>query len=85
MEVLSSGIPKSETAEVECTGNGSGFNGCGAKLEIDKGDIFIAGSGMDSTGDVPCIKCPECNATTIVDDIRNLTNAAWKQWRDSNL
>ncbi|KKP37636.1 MAG: hypothetical protein UR28_C0028G0004 [Candidatus Peregrinibacteria bacterium GW2011_GWF2_33_10] len=84
MEVLFPGTKKPSTIDVKCSGNGSGSNGCGSTLRINENDIFIAGSGMDSTGDEPCIKCPECKAITIIQNEQQLTRVAWQKWSDKS-
>lgn len=56
--------------EVRCTGAGNGGCGCGARLLVERGDIYLThsydyGGGHDI---YYTIRCPECNVETDIDD-----------------
>lgn len=55
--------------EVRCTGAGNGGCGCGAKLLVERGDIYLThsydyGGGHDI---YYTIRCPECSVETDLD------------------
>lgn len=54
---------------VKCTGDGNGGCGCGAKLLVERGDIYLThsydyGGGHDI---FYTIRCPICNVETDMD------------------
>lgn len=56
--------------EVRCTGAGNGGCGCGARLLVERGDIYLThsydyGGGHDI---YYTIRCPECNVETDIDE-----------------
>lgn len=67
MKVLEKG--KGWGIEVICTGKGNGGGGCGAKLLVERGDIYLThsydyGGGHDVY--YTC-RCPECGVETDID------------------
>ncbi|MBE6146037.1 MAG: hypothetical protein E7171_05385 [Firmicutes bacterium] len=55
--------------EVKCTGSGNGGGGCGAKLLIERGDVYLThsydyGGGHDV---YYTIRCPECDVQTDIE------------------
>lgn len=55
--------------EVKCTGSGNGGGGCGSRLLVERGDIYVThsydyGGGHDM---YYTIRCPECNVQTDID------------------
>ena len=55
--------------EIMWTGSGNGGCGCGARLLVEKGDIYLThsydyGGGHDI---YYTIRCPECNVETDID------------------
>jgi hypothetical protein len=68
MKVLKEGRPQKGWAKVyECTGNGNGGGGCGAKLLVEQGDLFH--TSQQSYGDISPdyytgFKCPQCGVLT---------------------
>ena len=64
MKVLEKGI--GWNMEVKCTGFGNGGCGCGARLLVERGDIYLThsydyGGGHDI---YYTIRCPECSVET---------------------
>lgn len=56
--------------EVICSGKGNGGCGCGARLLVERGDIYLThsydyGGGHDI---YYTIRCPECNVETDIDE-----------------
>jgi len=56
--------------EVVCTGKGNGGCGCGAKLLVERGDVYLThsydyGGGHDI---YYTISCPECNVETDLEE-----------------
>ena len=52
--------------EVVCTGSGNGGCGCGSRLLVERGDVYLThsydyGGGHDL---YYTIRCPECNVET---------------------
>lgn len=56
--------------ECKCTGNGNGGGGCGAKLLVERGDIYLTHKYyIDGDHDVfYTFRCPECAAETDIDE-----------------
>lgn len=70
MKVIEKG--KGWSMEQICTGNGNGGGGCGAKLLIERGDIYLThsydyGGGHDV---FYTFMCPECGAKTDIDPLK---------------
>ena len=70
MKVLETGPGWS--MQVICTGKGNGDCGCGARLLVERGDIYLThsydyGGGHDI---FYTIKCPECSVETDIDNCK---------------
>lgn len=70
MKTLVPGRPqKGMTFEAECTGYGNGGGGCGAKLEVEQGDLFKWESHTrDETTHYITFRCHDCGVLTDVWD-----------------
>lgn len=70
MKVLAKGRPqKGWSHEFVCTGKGNGGGGCGAKLLVEFGDLYITRS-YDYTGGCDSyvtFRCAECSVETDID------------------
>lgn len=70
MKVLKPGRPQKEWAkEYKCTGAGNKDGGCGAKLLVEKSDLFYTYAsymGRDEAWFVT-FECPQCKVLTDVD------------------
>ena len=66
MKVLKKGRPqKGWTKELFCTGNGNGGGGCGAKLLVEKDDLYQTSSSCrDETDYFVTYCCPDCGVET---------------------
>ncbi len=66
MKVLKKGRPQKGWAkELLCTGNGNGGGGCGAKLLVEKADLYQTSSSCrDETDYFVTFRCPECGVQT---------------------
>lgn len=66
MKVLKKGRPQKGWAkELLCTGNGNGGGGCGAKLLVEKADLYQTSSSCrDETDYFVTFRCPECGVAT---------------------
>jgi hypothetical protein len=66
MKVLEKGRKqKGWSVTRECTGNGNGGGGCGAKLLVEEGDLFKTTSqARDETTTYVTFKCSECGVLT---------------------
>ncbi len=68
MKVLKKGRPqKGWATEAICTGEGNGKGGCGAKLLVEKGDLYQTSRSDylgDSTDYYVTFRCPECGVET---------------------
>lgn len=72
MKVLEPGSPQSGWAvETKCTGAGNNGGGCGAKLLVEKGDLYQTHKyGHDLDHDIfPTFRCSQCGVET---DLRGL-------------
>lgn len=67
MKVLKKGRPqKGWATEAVCTGEGNGRGGCGARLLVEKGDLYQT-SRSDYIGDTDYFVtfcCPDCGVET---------------------
>ena len=56
--------------EVICSGKGNGGCGCGARLLVERGDIYLTHSYDYGGGHeiYYTIRCPECHVETDIDD-----------------
>lgn len=70
MKVLKKGrAQKGWATEAFCTGEGNGKGGCGAKLLVEKGDLYQTSSCcMGEVDSYVTFRCPECGVET---DIKN--------------
>lgn len=65
MKVIKKGKPWS--VEAMCTGAGNGDGGCGAKLAVEEGDLYITEShSRDETEQHVTFRCCDCLAETDV-------------------
>ena len=65
MKVLKEGNPNGWEIERDCTGEGNGDGGCGAKLLVAEDDIFItSGSSLGETDYYYTFECPQCKCRT---------------------
>jgi hypothetical protein len=66
MKVLEKGTPTAPTwtAEVLCTGVGTGGGGCGAKLLIEKDDVVAVPHPDGHAAQMFAFCCPECGVET---------------------
>ena len=69
MKVLEKGRTQTGWAgEFRCSGDGNGRGGCGAKLLVEKGDLFITQSFVaDETIRRLTFMCPDCGVLTDID------------------
>ena len=69
MKVLKKGRPqKGWSTEAVCTGAGNGSGGCGAKLLVEKEDLYQTRSHhYDETDYYVTFKCPCCGVQTDLD------------------
>lgn len=68
MKILEKGKPWQ--MEVICSGQGNNNHGCGAKLLIEKEDLYRTTSYCrDESTDYITFRCPVCNCETDVYDI----------------
>ena len=69
MKVLKKVRPQQGWAQKSvCTGHGNGMGGCGAKLLIEQGDLFITtSSARDEVDSHITYRCPECGVNTDID------------------
>lgn len=90
MKVLEGGNgAKSWSRQCKCTGAGNGDGGCGAKLLVEKDDLFqtyASYMGRDEDWFVT-FECPECHVKTDIDKTpfrpQELpTYKAWKGYSD---
>lgn len=66
MKVLEKGRPQKGWAkELLCTGQGNGGGGCGAKLLVEKDDLYQTSSSVyNETDYYVTFRCPECGVQT---------------------
>lgn len=66
MKVIAKGTgQKGWAKEYECTGKGNGLGGCGAKLLVEKADLFCTVStALHETDYHVTFKCVECGVLT---------------------
>lgn len=76
MKILSPGREgqKSWTTEATCTGHGNGLGGCGARLLVEKTDLYKThqydyGGGHDV---FTTFMCPQCEVETDIDVPSNI-------------
>jgi hypothetical protein len=56
---------KGWATETRCTGKGNGDGGCGAKLLVEEGDLYVTMShARDETDYYMTFKCCECGVET---------------------
>jgi hypothetical protein len=88
MKVLAKGNgAKAWSRKVTCTGIGNGGGGCGAKLLVEKPDLFHTyRSCLGETETFVTFECPECKVLTDIDcdvpDGRKLPS--YPSWRRRN-
>lgn len=63
MRVIEKGRLSAWASEAYCTANGRGRGGCGAKLLVEQGDLYLARDMLGAPGS-PAFRCPECGAQT---------------------
>lgn len=83
MKVIEKGRPqKGWAVESKCTGGGNGGGGCGAKLLVEKGDVYqTQSSAMGETDYYYTFTCPECHVETDLKDIPNTDGVFMKaEW-----
>jgi len=82
MRVLERGRPqKGWECEYQCSGHGNGGGGCGAKLLVEKDDLFVTEShARNVTAHYLTFQCPECGVLTDIDndDIRKIPSSVWE-------
>ena len=65
MKVLQKGNPNGWEIERDCTGQGNGDGGCGAKLLVAEDDIFVTSHSVIGEVDYYyTFECPECGCKT---------------------
>lgn len=66
MKVLEKGREqKGWSKDFECTGDGNGGGGCGAKLLVEQDDVYMTYShARDETTGYHTFMCPECGVET---------------------
>jgi predicted RNA-binding Zn-ribbon protein involved in translation (DUF1610 family) len=71
MKVLKKGRKQKGWAEeYNCTGKGNGHGGCGARLLIEQGDVYMTySSDMYETESHHTFACPECGVETDIDRV----------------
>lgn len=70
MKVIKKGRPQKGWAkEFTCTGAGNNGGGCGAKLLVEHGDLYVTGSHhYDGSSDYyTTFTCPECGVMTDIE------------------
>lgn len=85
MKVLKAGRPQKEWAEkYTCSGAGNGNGGCGAKLLVERSDLFHtyrSFMGRDEEWYVT-FECPQCKVLTDVDaPFRAATLPGYENWK----
>lgn len=77
MKVLEKGLGWG--IECMCTGNGNGGGGCGAKLLVERGDIYLTHHyDYDGGHDIfYTFRCPECGAETDIDESKVPSMIKW--------
>jgi len=70
MKVIKKGRKQAGWAkEFDCTGRGNGDGGCGARLLVEKKDLFeTTTQARDETDYFVTFKCPECGVLTDLKD-----------------